>query len=71
MRIKRPYERMAQEYEGRVACWQMCMEDCPNFARELGVRSMPTFVVFSKGKRVDHFATSDRDVLEEVVSDYL
>lgn len=39
-------ERLAEEYEGRVEMWDVDSDEQPDVARALGVRGIPTLIVF-------------------------
>lgn len=48
------FEEAAKEYEGKVRFVKVNTEDCPMVAQAMGIRSIPTVVLF-KGKDVfDH-----------------
>lgn len=70
-RIARPFARMAESRQNEIACFETCIDDDEQFAKSLGVRAMPTFILFVDGKRMDHFANSNIDVIIEHVEDYL
>lgn len=70
-RIARPFARMAELRQNEIACFETCIDDHPQFAQTLGVRAMPTFIIFVDGKRMDHFANSNIDVIAEHIEDYL
>ncbi|MEX2245159.1 MAG: thioredoxin [Dehalococcoidia bacterium] len=45
-------ERVAREYAGRVAFGKLNTEGNPLIARRYGIRSIPTMMVFARGKPV-------------------
>ena len=47
------YERMAQDYEGRLVFASADSDACPNLKKELGVQHIPTMVIFKNGKPLD------------------
>ena len=54
LRRARPfYERMAQDYEGRLVFASADSDACPNLKKELGVQHIPTMVIFKNGKPLD------------------
>lgn len=70
-RVERAYERLGAKYDSQVTCLRFRSESNEEFARDLGVRGFPTFVFYKDGVRVDHFASSSADVLEEAIVDLL
>lgn len=71
MRVGRAVQRLGREYEGRVRFVVMDGYELREVAQRLGVRAMPTFVVYKGGKRVDHFASSCGDTVEMYIKDNL
>lgn len=47
------YERMAQDYEGRLVFASADSDACPNLKKGLGVQHIPTMVIFKNGKPLD------------------
>jgi thioredoxin 1 len=43
-------EELANEYEGKVAFFKLNVDDNPNTARQYGVMSIPTLIVFKNGQ---------------------
>lgn len=70
-RIERGYARLAAKYSSSVSCLQLCSEKNEDMARGLGVRGFPTFIFYQDGNRVDHFASSSAEVLEDAINDYI
>jgi thioredoxin 1 len=46
-------EEIATEYIGKVKVGKLSTEDCPSIAGDYGVISIPTIIIFKKGKPVD------------------
>ena len=46
------YERMAQDYEGRLVFASADSDACPNLKKELGVQHIPTMVIFKCGSGI-------------------
>ena len=46
-------EELAEQYAGRIAFGKMNVDDNQEVASEHGIMSIPTLVVFSRGKLVD------------------
>lgn len=70
-RIERGYAKLAAKYASSVSCLQLCSERNEDMARGLGVRGFPTFIIYQDGNRVDHFASSSAEVLEDAINDYI
>lgn len=69
--VRRGYEKCAEAHKANVRCLRFDASSFPALADSLGVRSLPTFILFKKGVRFDHFSTSCRDTLEEYIVDNL
>lgn len=70
-RVERAYAKLCQQYQQDVLCLQLLSECNQELAQSLGVRGFPTFIFFRDGKRVDHFASSSGDAVEEAIIDNL
>jgi thioredoxin 1 len=46
-------EELAAEYAGKAKIGKLDVDNNPNVAMEFGIRSIPTLLVFDKGKVVD------------------
>ncbi|WP_456431856.1 thioredoxin TrxC [Thermosulfuriphilus sp.] len=46
-------EEMAQEYAGRLRIGKLNVDENPTIAQSLGIRSIPTLVLFKGGRPVD------------------
>ncbi|KAJ0972097.1 hypothetical protein J5N97_020056 [Dioscorea zingiberensis] len=44
-------EEIAKEFAGKIACCKVNTDDCPNVATNLGIRSIPTVLIFKNGER--------------------
>lgn len=79
--VRRIYERIAEEQQDKVRCFRFDAFNSGNLAQKLGVRGLPTFIVFKRSaqpddegnewRRVDHFSTSKRSVIEQNIADNL
>jgi thioredoxin-like negative regulator of GroEL len=38
-------------------------------ANKLGIRGLPTFVLYKNGKRIDHFTSADKDTIQQNIMD--
>lgn len=47
-------EALAGEYEGKVSVMRLNVDDSPNIARQYGVMSIPTLMVFKDGQPVSN-----------------
>jgi len=45
-------QALAQEYAGRAKVWTVDIDQSPYLARQLGIQSVPTFLVFHQGRPV-------------------
>lgn len=48
-------ERLAKEYQGRVEFARTNVDDYPGVGRRYGVRSLPTMILFRRGKPASRF----------------
>ncbi len=46
-------EELAQEYQGKIKVGKLNVDDNPKKAQELKVMSIPTVIIFSKGKEIE------------------
>ncbi|KAJ8771649.1 hypothetical protein K2173_026826 [Erythroxylum novogranatense] len=44
-------EELAKDYAGKIACYKVNTDDCPNIATKYSIRSIPTVLFFKKGER--------------------
>ncbi|ACL26173.1 thioredoxin domain-containing protein [Chloroflexus aggregans] len=52
-RVTRPIlKRLAQEYQGRVALWEVNAEEHPDLLRELRIYGIPTLIAYRDGQEV-------------------
>lgn len=47
------------------------MDECEDIATEQGISSMPTFVYFKNGKKLEEFSGANASKLEELIKKYL
>ncbi|CAM9817195.1 unnamed protein product [Phaeothamnion confervicola] len=52
-----------------VLCCKINKSDQGALADRLGVKGLPTLILYKGGRRVDHFTTADRDTIEEAIAD--
>ncbi|PKI49715.1 thioredoxin M-type, chloroplastic-like [Punica granatum] len=44
-------DELAKEYGGKIACYKLNTDDCPNIATQYGIRSIPTVLFFKNGEK--------------------
>lgn len=44
-------DELAKEYAGKIACFKLNTDDCPNIATEYGIRSIATVLLFKNGEK--------------------
>eukprot|EP00183_Erythrolobus_madagascarensis_P006002 CAMPEP_0185843962 /NCGR_PEP_ID=MMETSP1354-20130828/307_1 /TAXON_ID=708628 /ORGANISM="Erythrolobus madagascarensis, Strain CCMP3276" /LENGTH=178 /DNA_ID=CAMNT_0028543557 /DNA_START=141 /DNA_END=677 /DNA_ORIENTATION=+ len=70
-KVERPFARVAEKWDSQLKCAAVDYQESPDIVVELGIRSLPTFVLYKNGQRIDHFSARDADTLEEHVLDNL
>ncbi|EFJ27416.1 hypothetical protein SELMODRAFT_167916 [Selaginella moellendorffii] len=46
-------DSIAEKYKGRIKCYKVNTDDSSKTATELGIRSIPTCMIFKQGERLD------------------
>ncbi|CAM8983792.1 unnamed protein product [Rhodiola kirilowii] len=44
-------DELAKEYAGKITCYKVNTDDCPNIASQYGIRSIPTVLFFKQGEK--------------------
>ncbi|KDP43066.1 hypothetical protein JCGZ_25252 [Jatropha curcas] len=44
-------DELAKEYAGKISCFKVNTDECPNIANKYGIRSIPTVLFFKKGEK--------------------
>ncbi|KAJ6353840.1 hypothetical protein OIU76_002796 [Salix suchowensis] len=44
-------DELAAEYAGKIACYKVNTDDCPNIASKYAIRSIPTVLMFKNGEK--------------------
>lgn len=58
--------RFSNQYED-VKFYKVDVDEVPDVAQELGVRAMPTFVLFKNGERVEEIVGANPKALEAAI----
>jgi thioredoxin 1 len=65
-------EELAQEYAGKVTIAKLNVDENPQTAARLGIRSIPTLLFFRGGERVDQvIGAVPRGVIQSKIGAYL
>lgn len=65
-------EDMARELEGKVKIGKLNVDDSPNTAQEYNVMSIPTFLLFKNGQKVDEMVGGvQKEKLVEMIKKHL
>lgn len=65
-------ERVAESYAGRVTVAKLNVDESPVTSQALGIRSIPTVVLFEGGEVVDGVVgAAPREVFEELLDNHL
>jgi len=70
MHIKPKFAQLCKEHPA-VLGMRINSGEISSLSKRLGVRGLPTFIVFQNGSRRDHFAVKNKDDLEEHILDYI
>jgi len=68
-RVVRPvFEKLASQPDfASITFAKVNTDDQPDIASEVGIRAMPTFMVFQNGNKVDDLVGADPQRLEQLV----
>ncbi|KIW60318.1 thioredoxin [Exophiala xenobiotica] len=59
------------EFKDKVAFYKIDVDEVPDIAQELGVRAMPTFMLFKNGEKVGEVVGANKKALEQAIKDNL
>jgi thioredoxin 1 len=59
--------KLSKEYPS-TRFYKVDVDEVPDVAQELGVRAMPTFVIFKDGKKVDEVVGANKPALQAAVA---
>lgn len=62
--------KLAHAYPG-ARFFKLDVDEVPDLAQELGVRAMPTFLLFKGGKQVDEVVGANKSALEAAVKKHV
>ncbi|KIW11963.1 thioredoxin [Exophiala spinifera] len=55
------------EFKDKVAFYKIDVDEVPDVAQELGVRAMPTFMLFKNGEKVGEVVGANKRALEQAI----
>ncbi|XAR62426.1 Protein-disulfide reductase [Bertholletia excelsa] len=65
-------DELAKEYAGKILCYKLNTDDCPNIATQYGIRSIPTVLFFKNGERKESIIGAvPKSTLTATVEKYL
>jgi len=66
-RIEPVYQELAEEYGDNALLLKVDVDDLPELAAQLGVSSMPTFLFFKDGEKIDTIRGANEEALREML----
>ena len=69
-RIAPTFEAMAEEYAEQAVFVKVDVDELPELAAQLGVSSMPTFLFYRRGERLDMLRGADEAGLRRLVAEH-
>ncbi|XP_071722820.1 uncharacterized protein [Rutidosis leptorrhynchoides] len=65
-------DELAKEYAGKIACFKVNTDDCPNIATQYGIRSIPTVLFFKNGEKKESvIGAVPKTTLSSTIDKYL
>ncbi|KAH7567977.1 hypothetical protein ACOSP7_009696 [Xanthoceras sorbifolium] len=65
-------DELAKEYAGKVYCFKLNTDDCPNIASQYGIRSIPTVLFFKNGEKKESvIGAVPKSTLSATIEKYL
>ncbi len=61
------YERLSDEYKGKIAFAKMDIDRYENTPMRYGIQAIPTMVIFNKGKEVERIIGADPNGLKRTL----
>jgi len=71
LKMSKEVFRACNQYQNEATFLKMDAKECPDLSKKLGVRGMPTFIVYKDGERIDHFYAGNREDLTEQLEDFV
>uniref|UniRef100_A0A6U4NA76 Thioredoxin domain-containing protein n=1 Tax=Hemiselmis andersenii TaxID=464988 RepID=A0A6U4NA76_HEMAN len=71
LKMSKEVFRACNQYQNEAIFLKMDAKACPDLSKKLGVRGMPTFIVYKDGERIDHFNAGNREDLNEHLEDFV
>ena len=59
------------KYKDSVEFYKIDVDEVPDVAQELGIRAMPTFLVFKDGEKVEEVVGANEKAIRAAVDKYL
>ncbi|KAL6244086.1 thioredoxin trx1 [Rhinocladiella similis] len=59
------------EFKDKVDFYKIDVDEVPDVAQELGVRAMPTFMLFKNGEKVGEVVGANKRALEQAIKENL
>lgn len=64
------FEQLSERYAESITFLKVDVDACQDIARDVGIRSMPTFIMFAKGERREQMLGADPSALEFLLKKY-
>ncbi|KAH7525196.1 hypothetical protein FEM48_Zijuj06G0199400 [Ziziphus jujuba var. spinosa] len=65
-------DELAKEYGGKISCYKLNTDDCPNIASQYGIRSIPTVLFFKNGEKKESvIGAVPKSTLSAAIDKYL
>lgn len=65
--ISPEFEKLSEQYDG-IEFYKLDVDDVEDVAQEVGIRAMPTFMVFKNGERVDELIGAEPKKLGAMIA---
>jgi len=66
--ISPKFEKFSDENKGDVTFYKVDVDDQPDIAQEVGIRAMPTFILFKNGQKVKDIVGADEAGLLNLIT---
>ncbi|KAL1866749.1 hypothetical protein VTK73DRAFT_4541 [Phialemonium thermophilum] len=61
----------SDEFKDKIYFAKFDVDHLPDLSQELGIRAMPTFIVFKDGEKVDEFVGANPPALQKLITKYV